>query len=272
VRNGVPILLAPESRAEIERTRGIAENVQLRQRMQRSGLLALVDFVRPPHPFTFMRWRVSRAQRDAFSRLAAANASGDDAVYLDIGSGILGGANAAGLSEAVRSRIVPMEIEPISGIGVVGDAHRLPWKDGSIDGVLIQGVLEHVRSPSAIVAEILRVLKPGAPVYVEIPFLQHFHLDPIDHWRWTVDGIEAQFAGFEVVDKGVCAGPAATLTDVLTEFPATLFGPPALYWGVKLVVGWLVSPLQLLDALWARSKRAHGLAAALFYLGRRPRA
>ena len=268
IENGVPVLLAPESLREITEARGTAENVRLRQRLgSRRGVLRVIDAIRPPHPFTFMRWRTSTAQRRAFSAAAAASAS--DAVFLDIGSGILGGSNASGLSDFVRQRIVPMEIESISGVGVVGDAHRLPWRDGSIDGVLIQGVLEHVRSPERIVAEIHRVLKPGGPVYVEIPFMQHYHLDPYDFRRWTIDGLQALFTGFDVLDKGVCAGPAATLTDMLTEFPSVLWRGSAMYWGAKFLFGWLFAPIQLLDVLWARSPRAHVMAAALYYLGRR---
>ena len=268
VQQGVPILLDDDSAASFAQARADAENVQLRAKLTTSPLMRFANATRPPHPFTYMRWKVSRAQRAAFSALAA-NA-GDDPVFLDIGSGILGGLNADGLSPLVRNNIVPLEIAPTSGVGVVGDAHKLPFLDGSIDGVLIQGVLEHVVDPQRIVREILRVLKPGAPVFAEVPFQQHFHLDPLDFRRYTVMGFEQLFEQFERVGSGVCAGPAAALTDMLTEFPALLFERPAFYWGVKWITGWLAAPLQLLDAIWARSSRAHIAAAAVYFLGRRP--
>jgi SAM-dependent methyltransferase len=216
-----------------------------------------------------MRRRVSRAQRAAFSRLVRERGERPEALFLDIGSGILGGANADGLSAHVRSHTIPLEIAPTSGVGVVGDAHKLPWRDAVADGVLIQGVLEHVLDPERIVGEIHRVLRPGGVVIAEVPFIQHYHEDPVDFRRWTHYGFAHLFRAFETVDTGVCAGPASALTDMLTEFPALLFSSPKLYWAAKVVSGWLFAPLQLLDAVWARSPRAHVMGGAVFFLGRK---
>ena len=270
IQNDVPILLAPESATLIASFRDGAENVRLRRQLP-SGFLRLADAIRPPHPFAFMRRRVSHAQRIAFTELVEANGRRENPIFLDVGSGILGGLNASGLSRYVREHIIPLEIAPTAGVGIVGDAHRLPFADGSVDGVLIQGVLEHVLNPEAIVGEIRRVLRPGAPVFSEVPFIQHYHLDPVDCRRWTHYGFARMFKEFDQRAAGVCAGPASALTDMLTEFPALLFSNPALYWGMKVVSGWLFSPLQLLDAVWAKSSRAHVLAGAVYYLGVRPK-
>jgi SAM-dependent methyltransferase len=219
-----------------------------------------------------MRWRVNRRVRARFASVVEGNSPADDAVFLDVGSGILGGHNASGLSTFIIERTVALEIDTVSGIGVAADAHDLPWRSNAIDGVLIQGVLEHVERPERVVAEILRVLKPGAPVIAEVPFLQHYHLDPLDFKRWTSYGFDQLFANFDRVDSGVCAGPASALTDMLTEFPALLFSAPGPYWAAKTAVGWLVSPLQLLDAVWSTRPRAHVAAGAVYYLGVKPRA
>jgi SAM-dependent methyltransferase len=265
------VLLTPASDVTIAGFRSDAENVQLRQSIGRSKfLLNLTDAIRPPHPFWYMRRRVSHAQRVAFAQLVEENGRRENAIFLDVGSGILGGLNASGLSDYVRERIVPLEIAPTAGVGVVGDAHFLPFADGSVDGMLIQGVLEHVLDPERIVTEIRRVLRPGAPVFSEVPFIQHYHLDPVDFRRWTHFGFAHLFREFDEVSHGVCAGPAAALTDMLTEFPALLFSSPKLYWGAKVVSGWLFAPLQLLDVFWADRQRAHVMAAAVYFLGRRP--
>jgi SAM-dependent methyltransferase/uncharacterized protein YbaR (Trm112 family) len=270
VINGVPVLLAPASTASIEKFRSEAENVQLRQAIGRSpALLALISAIRPPHPFWYMRRKASRVQREAFSRLVDVNGKRENPIFLDVGSGILGGLNASGLSPYVRDNIVPLEIAPTAGIGVVGDAHYLPFADNSVDGMLIQGVLEHVLDPEQIVREIRRVLRHGAPVFSEVPFIQHYHLDPVDFRRWTQYGFAHLFREFDEESVGVCAGPAAALTDMLTEFPAVLFSHPVLYWGVKVISGWIFSPIQLLDSLWARSPRAHVMAGAVYFLGRK---
>lgn len=267
----VPILLSVESAATIDEFRAAAENVQLRQSLTRSPwLLRLAEVIRAPHPFWYMRRTASHRQRIEFSRLAELGGQRPDALFLDIGSGILGGANASGLSEYVRSHTVPLEIAATAGIGVVGDAHQLPFRDGSVDGLLIQGVLEHVLDPEQIVREAFRVLRPGAPVFSEVPFVQHYHLDPVDFRRWTHHGFAHLFRAFTQDRAGVCAGPAAALTDMLTEFPALLFGHPALYWGTKVITGWIFAPLQFLDVLWARSPRAHVMAGCVYFLGRKP--
>jgi uncharacterized protein YbaR (Trm112 family)/SAM-dependent methyltransferase len=270
VSGDVPILLDPVSKQEIAGFRNDAENVQLRRRLSSSGIVRFVDLIRPPHPFAYTRRRVNRAKRVEFSALAASSANDSRARYLDIGSGILGGLNHSGLSAHIRSHLLPLEIAPTSGVGVVGDAHKLPFQSNSLDGALIQGVLEHVRDPRQVVAEIFRTLKPGAPVYAEVPFIQHYHLDPVDLQRWTHYGFAQLFGAFECVDAGVAAGPASALTDMLTEFPALLFRSPALYWGAKVVSGWLFSPLQLLDALWVSAPRAHVMPGAVHFLGRKP--
>jgi SAM-dependent methyltransferase len=267
----VPVLLAPESVAMIDGFRSRAENVRLRRSLGRwPWLLRLADLVRAPHPFWYMRRQASHRQRVAFARLAERQGRRDDALFLDIGSGILGGSNASGLTAYIREHTVPLEIAPTAGVGVVGDAHYLPFHDDSVDGLLIQGVLEHVLDPQQIVREILRVLKRGAPVFSEVPFIQHYHLDPVDFRRWTHYGFAHLFREFELESAGVCAGPASALTDMLTEFPALLFSRPALYWGVKNLTGWLLAPLQFLDVLWARTSRAHTMAGAVYYLGCKP--
>jgi SAM-dependent methyltransferase len=48
-----------------------------------------------------------------------------------------------------------------------GDAHSLPFEDASFDVVYCRFVLEHVESPSRVLAEMRRVLKPGGRVHVQ---------------------------------------------------------------------------------------------------------
>lgn len=48
-----------------------------------------------------------------------------------------------------------------------GDARRLPLRDACADVVVAGEVLEHVRDPMAVVAEVCRVLRPGASVVID---------------------------------------------------------------------------------------------------------
>jgi ubiquinone/menaquinone biosynthesis C-methylase UbiE len=47
---------------------------------------------------------------------------------------------------------------------LVADAHELPFEDGTFDGVRVERTLQHVEDPAKVVAEMLRVTRPGGRV------------------------------------------------------------------------------------------------------------
>lgn len=60
------------------------------------------------------------------------------------------------------------------------DEDRLPFEDGSFNGVVLDNVLEHLSEPQALLAEILRVLAPGGHLLVGVPGRRGYACDP-DH-------------------------------------------------------------------------------------------
>lgn len=82
------------------------------------------------------------------------------------------------------------------------DAHNLPFKDDSFEGVWIQSVLEHVVLPEVVVLEINRILKVGGIVYSETPFLQQVHEGVYDFTRFTVLGHRYLFREFKAIEFG----------------------------------------------------------------------
>jgi SAM-dependent methyltransferase len=52
---------------------------------------------------------------------------------------------------------------------VVGRSHQLPVRDGSIDLVICHHALEHLAPLDETLAEMARVLKPGAQCYISVP-------------------------------------------------------------------------------------------------------
>ena len=53
---------------------------------------------------------------------------------------------------------------------VEGDCERAPFPDGSFDGVLSFGVVEHwIDGPQRPLRDMIRVLKPGAKAYISVP-------------------------------------------------------------------------------------------------------
>jgi SAM-dependent methyltransferase len=100
-----------------------------------------------------------------------------DFLLLDIGPG------AGGLAEnyARERRVVTVEFDeglarevarrsaPLQLSSCRGDAHELPIRSGSVDGVIVLEVLEHVDDPDRVIGEAFRVLKAGGALCAAVP-------------------------------------------------------------------------------------------------------
>jgi SAM-dependent methyltransferase len=152
---------------------------------------------------------------------------------------------------------------------LVCDAHQLPFADGSVDGVVVQAVLEHVLDPHACVAEIHRVLSPDGLVYAETPFLYRRHGGPFDFTRFTFLGHRRLFRHFEEITSGVTGGPGSALALMYTGFLLSLTRRRSLRAGLR-VFGILTSFwLKYLDRRLSRDDSALDVAFGLAFLGRR---
>ena len=140
-----------------------------------------------------------------------------------------------------------MDIQRFPGVAICADAERLPFAGASLSGVLLRGVLEHVRRADVVRAEVARVLRPGGFFYVEVPFLQPFHESPEDYRRFTLPGLRAFLADFPEAAAGVQIGPFSSLAWVTREAAASLlsFGSPWLYPKVLLVAAWATFSAQV---------------------------
>jgi len=178
--------------------------------------------------------------------------------------------NVGAQREVVGPQVINVDIALLPGVGVVGDAHRLPVRSRSLAGVICTGVLEHVRDDRQVVAEFLRCLKPGGGLYVEAPFLQGYHPDPTDYRRFTGAGLRLLLSDFEEVESGVTHGPASAWVWVTSELLASPFGPYLFQVAVRSLAGWLLSPIRFLDALLVGRPHAHRSASGFYFLGRKP--
>lgn len=80
----------------------------------------------------------------------------------------------------------------VRGDVVMGDALRLPFRDGSVDIVLSTGLLEHFGDPAPVVREMVRVLRPGGLFYSDVvpkKFSLMYALHDIRKGRHDDDGI-----------------------------------------------------------------------------------
>jgi SAM-dependent methyltransferase len=189
---------------------------------------------------------------------------GADSLVLNVGGG----------SRDYGPNVLNLEIEAMPGIGVVGVAEKLPFDDGSCDGVILQAVLEHVVDENDTLAECFRVLRPGGRVLVEIPFIQGDHPAPGDYRRYTEQGLRqiVERHGLQPQESGVAVGPASALAWVLAEFLALLVSVRSrrLYQVARLATTFVAWPVKFLDRVLDRHPMAHVIASGVWVVAVKP--
>ncbi|MBK7972066.1 MAG: class I SAM-dependent methyltransferase [Deltaproteobacteria bacterium] len=134
-----------------------------------------------------------------------------------------------------------------AGPTVVADLESMPFASGTIEGALLVAVLEHVDRPARVLAELARVMAPGAPAYVWVPFLHEVHEYPVDRWRFTPDGIRELLEDAGFATRSVAAGRLAGLGTVLAHLYRFLW-PPAGRWLPLRRLGFrIVDALRIVD-------------------------
>jgi SAM-dependent methyltransferase len=68
---------------------------------------------------------------------------------------------------------------------IIASLDALPVNSASFDAVLCTEVLEHLRHPDAVLAELARVLVPGGRLCLTVPFVWPLHEEPFDFFRYT---------------------------------------------------------------------------------------
>lgn len=149
---------------------------------------------------------VARARTNAGAFMERLAGAPGQPLLLMVGGGTQGIGTEA-LYDSPGVDVLAFDVYASERTHLVADAHSIPLRDGSVDAVWIQYVLEHVLDPWRVVAEIHRVLRDGGLVYAETPFLQHVHAEAYDFTRFTHSGHRWLFRHFDEVDSGIAMGP-----------------------------------------------------------------
>lgn len=170
------------------------------------------------------------------------------------------------------ARVTNVDLFAYPGVDIVCSIDAVPLPDISVDGIVIDKVMEHVYNPPAVVKEISRLLKPGGTVYLATPFLYPFHSSPSDFSRWTLPGLVALLGDdFEIIKSGVRCGPISALISFLSHFFATLlsFGYPTLRYALFNVCMLPLIPFKVLDLVFAHIPGADEIAAVLYIVAKK---
>lgn len=196
------------------------------------------------HPISDVnRWAVSRFVRGVAERTP------DGARILDAGAG-----EGGYRRRFARQRYVAIDLavgDPewdYTGVDVLGDLGRLPFRDGSFDHVLSTQTLEHLAEPREFLAEAARVLRPGGRLFLTAPQSFRLHQAPHDYYRYTEFGLRHLLAraGLTVVSVEPQGGLFWHLADQLRPLHRRLFGKErSLAWRVVSAPFALVSKLLL---------------------------
>lgn len=166
--------------------------------------------------------------------------------------------------------VVTVDFVPAPGVDIVGDIHALPIEDNTYDCVFCTGTLEHVRDPATAVRELFRILKPGGMIHIDVPFIQGYHPDPTDYWRFTLDGLRLLCSAFEPVESGTYIGPSCGVVWITREWANGWSSHRILSNLFLIPVAILTTPIKYLDYILIRSARSHHVASAVYFRGRKP--
>jgi SAM-dependent methyltransferase len=111
-------------------------------------------------------------------------------------------------------------------VGVRADLAALPFVSDTFDVVLCTQVLEHVRHPGHVLAELARVLKPKGNLFLTVPQSWEVHEAPQDYFRFTRYGLELLFnnAALEMVAIRPRGGYFYFMADRVGQLPTYLRG------------------------------------------------
>lgn len=133
------------------------------------------------------QWLVARYRREQLAWLRK-HARG---AVLDVGCA---GGGLAAVLEASSYVGLDYPVTAIELYGtrphVFGDAHCLPFADGTFDTVLMLDVLEHLSDPGTALGEAARVLKSDGKIVLVVPFAYPLHDEPHDYQRYTRHGLK----------------------------------------------------------------------------------
>ncbi|MBU2473098.1 class I SAM-dependent methyltransferase [Patescibacteria group bacterium] len=171
----------------------------------------------------------------------------------------------------IREDIINVDFYPFTNVHIVADIVNLPFKDNSVDVIINESVLEHIKNPQTIVKEMYRILKPGGLIYVTVPFVVSFHSSPNDYYRWSMEGLRQLFKDYKEIEIDVRGGPTSAMLSIFNDWIATLFsfGSRWLHQILLIIFMIITSPLKIIDYLIYKFPSSQNIAYGFYYIGKK---
>jgi SAM-dependent methyltransferase len=176
-------------------------------------------------------------------------------VTVELGSG----------SRRLRADVITVDLFASANVDVVADIAEAPFKDGSVDNVILDSVIEHLPDPAGVVAEAMRMLRPGGRLFINCPFMLPYHGYPKHYQNFTRDGLEHLLRDFSQASVRPAFGPMTAWVNMTSETFAVMVGGER---GVPYIVAKALALLPIfwlkyLDVFCVRAERSHRIAGLL---------
>ena len=179
----------------------------------------------------------------------------------------------AAMAAGIGARMLAADIGDAGpdSIAIDSDGH-VQLADGSVDAIVSTQVLEHVPDVQRYLSEAMRVLRPGAPLFISTHGDWVLHRVPTDFRRWTMDGLEYECArtGFQVRSMSAAVGILASSTHLRSSVVGGVLGKsPLLNWLRPIV--YLAANLQMgLEDLITPASAMASHPQIIFVIARKP--
>lgn len=163
-----------------------------------------------------------------------------------------------------------VDLFPVPGVHVRCDVHWLPFQDGTLDGAVVQGVIDYVDHPSLMVRELYRTIRPGGGLYTNDSFLQIHQPNPVDLQRFTREGWEKLLHEFDIHEMGASVGPLGAIYMMIMELIKRAIPNPHTRFVTWFFWGHFHRFLFWMDGRIVQKSWAMDGAAAIYTLALRP--
>lgn len=259
--NGIPVLINEET--SIFKIKSIKERKETYQHQSSANIIKKI--IKYFTPSISLNLKARSNYLELSKHLLKLNSRPN---VLVIGGGVIG----SGLDKIVNLdniNIIETDIYLGPRAVLVCDAHNIPFKKNTFDGVIVQAVLEHVLDPYQCVSEIHRILKKDGIVYAETPFMQQVHGGRYDFTRFTYLGHKRLFKKFRCMNDGAVGGPGMALAWSLKYFLLSFMKNHTLRSIFDTLANYAFFWLKYFDLFLIDKPGSLDAAAGYFFMGRK---